>query len=184
MTDKPGLLATVQKLRELMAKATIPPWEILEGRPVQVAHITRDVWHIPMTTEDSELIVAMRNALPELLEAVDPAYTDYMRASDADAVALVEARKKIADLMAAIQHERQEWTDVLFRAGEKCGEAMKKIAAEAVSRTGAIVEERDVAKAALSALLPLAEWALMQQSPPGCDQALVDRARAALGAKP
>lgn len=35
-------------------------------------------------------------------------------------------------------------------------------------------------KNALREILPLAEWALMEQSPPGADQALVDRAKQAL----
>lgn len=34
--------------------------------------------------------------------------------------------------------------------------------------------------AALEALLPLADWALLEQSPPGADDPLVDQARAAI----
>lgn len=55
---------------ELADKATPGPWRWLEGQLIQTAHVTRDVWVLPRTAEDVNLITAARNDAPDIIRAL------------------------------------------------------------------------------------------------------------------
>lgn len=59
----------LNNLKRLEAAATIPPWNFSSrsGLITQTAHFTRDVWVIPRSEADCELIAALRNAAPALI---------------------------------------------------------------------------------------------------------------------
>jgi hypothetical protein len=107
--------------------------------------------------DDRENCISWHTNCSSCARAWDTSYHDYMRAEDA------EKERDVALGLVVAAVEQETGLDV-----------------------AADLEVAQIArlKLALSALLPLAEWALMQQSPPGHDQALVDRARAVLGVKP
>jgi hypothetical protein len=67
------LSETVARLWALLAKATAGPWTYSRSSQtiIQTAHLTRDAWTIPRSDEDMELIVALRNAAPALLDAAE-----------------------------------------------------------------------------------------------------------------
>jgi hypothetical protein len=77
MTD---IHATIAKLRELTEKATYLPWKTIPANNTSVADITTEdgievvgELHSPSAAcniEDAELIVAMRNSLPDLLDHI------------------------------------------------------------------------------------------------------------------
>lgn len=77
--------------------------------------------------------------------------------------------------VAELERELAQWT-------LRCAEA-RSVAREWEVKCGELESENAKLRDALTALLPLADWALLEQSPPGADDALVDAARAALRKK-
>jgi len=62
---------TVEEALTLLANATPPPWKLSpDGQQItQTSHLTRDVWTIPRTPEDMQLIAHVHD-LGELLRSV------------------------------------------------------------------------------------------------------------------
>ena len=62
----------IEKVLAADAAATKGPWRVSAGGAVvQTAHITRDVWFIPRSMEDVELIALYRDAAPALAREVE-----------------------------------------------------------------------------------------------------------------
>jgi len=64
----------LETLKRLDAEATRGPWFSNEDYGVyQTAHITRDIWQIPQTFTDQEIICLLRNNAKAIIELVEAA---------------------------------------------------------------------------------------------------------------
>jgi hypothetical protein len=66
----------IAEIKKRLAAATPGPWQVLKERDgsvgvIQTSHITRDVWSIPRTQEDVELIAAAPADIAFLLAEVE-----------------------------------------------------------------------------------------------------------------
>lgn len=63
----------IERLRKMHEASTPPPWRRMGDGIVQTQHVTRDVWQIPRSDEDLDIIVTSHNMIPLLLAAVEAA---------------------------------------------------------------------------------------------------------------
>jgi uncharacterized membrane protein YccC len=74
------------------------------------------------------------------------------------------------------------WCDERSELSARISKLERELSAQVV-KSGELERENAALRDALTDLLPLADWALLEQSPTCVDQALVDAARAALAAQ-
>jgi len=79
----------LETLKRLDAEATRGPWFSSEDYGVyQTAHITRDIWQIPQTFTDQEIICLLRNNASAIIELVGAVKEFHIEHSDSCAYEL------------------------------------------------------------------------------------------------
>lgn len=126
------LLLLIAKIDEADMVATSAPWHVSpNGRIVQTAHVTRDVWTIPHRAEDMPAICELRNSTPDVLLALRELVSLRQEAAELrDGIDLARAGRDMADQLAkeSVQAEmvalRSELSEARRQAkGETNGES-------------------------------------------------------------